>query len=147
MLKPKNQNLTITPAFSLVELIIVIVIISLLAAVAVPIYHNSIKTAIRAEGEATLGAIRTQVLAYYGEFGHFPIAASSQIMTQDWHDIKPGELNGNYFTDGSYYYQSFDGIHYHIWVHRGTILPQHRSLNEKGEFEDWDAIESSDRPE
>ena len=53
--------------FSLVELMIVIVIIGLLAAIAVPIFHQNVKTAIRAEGEAGLGSIRTQVLAYYGE--------------------------------------------------------------------------------
>jgi len=133
--------------FSLVELVIVIVVISLLAAVAVPIYHQSIKRAIRAEAESTLGSIRTQVIAYYGEHGFFPIEPVNQIMNQNWHHILPHELDGHYFLESSYYYQSDDGIHYLIWVHHGNLLPQHRSLNEKGIFEDWYGMESSNNPE
>ncbi len=124
--------------FSLVELMVVILIIGVLAAVAVPIYRDYIQRAIRAEGEAALGSIRTQVRAYYAEWGEYPISELSPIMTQDWHDIKSGELNGANFTDMSYYYQCLDGQNYLIGVHRGTVMEFHRSLNQDGEFQDWD---------
>ncbi|MCF7826697.1 MAG: prepilin-type N-terminal cleavage/methylation domain-containing protein [Candidatus Marinimicrobia bacterium] len=124
--------------FSLVELMIIILIIGVLAGVAVPIYRGGIERAIRAEGEAALGSIRTQVRAYYGEWGEYPIADLSQIMTQDWHDIKAGELDGTNFTELSYYYQCTDGKNYLIGVHRGTVMKLHRSLNQDGVYEDWD---------
>lgn len=124
--------------FSLVELMIVILIIGVLAAVGVPIFRGGIAKAIRAEGEATLGSIRNEVRAYYGEWGSYPVADLSPIMTQDWHDIEPGELNGKNFSDASYYYQCTDGTNYLIGVHRGDVMELHRSLNQNGEFQDWD---------
>jgi prepilin-type N-terminal cleavage/methylation domain-containing protein len=123
--------------FSLVELMIVILIMGVLAAVAVPIYRGGIQKAVRAEGEAALGSIRNEVRAYYGEWGVYPSEELSQIMTQDWHNIRPGELNGKNFTEMSYYYQG-GGSTYLIGVHRGTVMDLHRSLNQDGEFQDWD---------
>lgn len=124
--------------FSLVELMIVILIIGVLAAVGVPIFRGGIAKAVRAEGEATLGSIRNEVRAYYGEWGSYPVAELSPIMTQNWHDIEPGELNGKNFSDASYYYQCTDGTNYLIGVHRGDVMELHRSLNQNGEFQDWD---------
>jgi prepilin-type N-terminal cleavage/methylation domain-containing protein len=123
--------------FSLVELMIVILIISVLAAVAVPIYRGSIQKAVRAEGEAALGSIRNEVRAYYGEWGVYPTEDLGQIMTQDWHNIQSGELDGNNFTENSYYYQGGGSI-YLIGVHRGQVMDLHRSLNQDGLFQDWD---------
>ena len=134
-LRPLNDS----PAgFTLLELLIVIAVIGMLAAIAVPIYSKNVEHAIRAEGEATLGSIRTQVLIYYGEHGHFPIEELSRIIDQDWHDIKPAELDGHNFTRLSYYYQCLDGENYLIGLHRGDILEEHRSLNQNGVYEDWD---------
>lgn len=122
----------------MLELMIVIVIIGVLAAVAVPVYNKNVEHAKRAEGEAALGSIRRQVQAYYGEYGQYPIAALSRIITQDWHDIKPEELDGTWFNRFSYYYQCTDGVTYLIGLHRGDVLPEHRSLNERGQYQDWD---------
>ena len=116
---------------------IIILIIGVLAAIAVPIYRAGIEKAIRAEGEAALGSIRTQLRAYYGEFGVYPTESLGRIMTQNWHSIKPGELNGTNFTELSYYYQG-DGSIYLIGVHRGDVMEFHRSLNQDGVYEDWD---------
>ncbi|NQT63749.1 MAG: prepilin-type N-terminal cleavage/methylation domain-containing protein [Candidatus Marinimicrobia bacterium] len=123
--------------FSLVELMIVILIIAVLAVVAVPIYRGGIQKAVRAEGEAALGSIRNGVLAYYGEWGQYPTEDLGQIMNQDWHNIQPGELDGNNFTEMSYYYQGGGSI-YLIGVHRGQVMDLHRSLNQDGLFQDWD---------
>lgn len=124
--------------FNLLELMIVIVIIGVVAAIAVPIYSNSVEKAVRAEGEAALGTIRTQVLLYYAEWGEFPIEPLSRIITQDWHYIKPAELDGHNFNRFSYYYQCTDGKTYLVGLHRGEVLKLHRSLNQDGVYEDWD---------
>lgn len=133
-----SSNHSQKSGFSLVELMIIILIIGVLAGVAVPIYRGGIEKAIRAEGEAALGSIRNEVRAYYGEWGSYPIADLSPIMTQDWHHIRSGELNGTNFTENSYYYQCTDGKTYLIGLHRGDVLKLHRSLNQDGVYEDWD---------
>lgn len=131
-------NLRSSSGFSLLELMIVIVVVGLLAGVAVPVYNRNVEYAIRAEGEATMGSIRSLVHIYYGEHGNFPIEDLGPIMSQNWHDIKSGELNGTNFTESSYYYQCFDGVTYLIGLHRGDVLELHRSLNQDGRYEDWD---------
>jgi len=130
--RPENRG------FSLVELMVSLVIIGVLAGVAVPLYYKNVEYAIRAEGEATLGTIRTQVEIYYAEYGSYPIEDLDRIVSQDWHDIKPGEMASVNFGDSSYYYQCFDGVNYLVGLHRGDMLELHRSLNQDGVYEDWD---------
>ena len=133
-----RSNPRFKSGFSLLELMIVIVVIGVLSGVAVPIYSNSVELAKRAEGEATLGSIRTQLLAYYGEWGEYPTEELDRIISQNWHDIKRGELISHNFGDSSYYYQCLDGENYLIGLHRGDVLELHRSLNQDGVYEDWD---------
>ena len=57
--------------FTLVELMIVVIIVGILAASAVPIYRANMRRALSAEGFATLGAIRSAQRLYYAEFGSF----------------------------------------------------------------------------
>ena len=57
--------------FTLIELMVVVIIVGILAAAAVPIYRGQIKRAIAAEGEALLGSVRTAELVYYSEHGKY----------------------------------------------------------------------------
>ena len=123
--------------FNLLELMITIVIVGVLAGIAVPMYTKGIQKAIQAEGEAALGSIRNQVLIYYGEYGEYPTEALGRIITQDWHSIKPAELDGTNFNRYSYYYQG-NATTYLIGLHRGEVLNLHRSLNQNGDYEDLD---------
>ena len=117
--------------FSLVELMIVIVIIGVLAAVAVPIYNNNVTKARMSEADAALGSIRTQLRVYYGENGEYP-TADEFVIGATWNDIKVGELTGTYFTDSSYTYVSADGSSYTITCAAGDVLNSDRSLNQAG---------------
>lgn len=53
--------------FTLVELMIVVIIVGILAAAAVPIYTAFRKKAYESEARASLGAIKTAELVYYAE--------------------------------------------------------------------------------
>lgn len=53
--------------FTLIELMIVIIIVGILAAIAVPIYSGFVKRARSSEAKATVGAIRTGELVYHAE--------------------------------------------------------------------------------
>jgi len=55
--------------FTLIELMVVILIVGILAAVAVPIMRGRIDSAKWSEGNASAGAIRTAVRAYIAEKG------------------------------------------------------------------------------
>ncbi|MCF7826834.1 MAG: prepilin-type N-terminal cleavage/methylation domain-containing protein [Candidatus Marinimicrobia bacterium] len=119
--------------FSLVELMIVIVIIGVLAAVAVPIYNNNVMKAKMSEADAALGSIRTQLRVYYGENGTYPTEASAvAVVGQDWNDINIGELNGKYFGDSSYTYVSADGASYSITCAANGVLESPRILDQSG---------------
>lgn len=53
--------------FTLVELMVVIIIVGILAAAAVPIYRGFVKRAYSSEAKATVGAIRTAELVWKAE--------------------------------------------------------------------------------
>ncbi|MDD2927675.1 MAG: prepilin-type N-terminal cleavage/methylation domain-containing protein [Candidatus Omnitrophica bacterium] len=59
-------------AFTLIELIIVIVIVAILAATAIPKYYASVEKSKRTELYATLEAVRRAQLAYYAVYGAYP---------------------------------------------------------------------------
>ncbi len=131
MNKLNKQN-----GFSLVELMIVIVIIGVLAAVAVPIYTSNVTKAKMSEADAALGTLRTELRVYYGEYGEYPtqvLDAAVQPLT--WNDIKVGELDGKYFADASYTYISAAGADYTLTCAAGTILDSDRTLNQAGDFD------------
>jgi len=119
--------------FSLVELMIVIVIIGVLAAVAVPIYSNNVMKAKMSEADAAMGSIRTQLRVYYGENGEYPTEATAiYVLDADWMNFTTGELTGKYFTDSSYTYISADGESYTITAAAGDVLNTDRTLIQDG---------------
>ena len=96
-----------THAFTLVELMIVVVIVGILAAVAIPIYRGYVKRAIASEATAALGTVRTTLRvikaltrAYDGLAG-----PGGPIVAGPAHNI-PGiddlDLDGTYFDHVDY---------------------------------------------
>jgi len=60
--------------FTLIELMIVVIIIGILAASAVPIYRANVRKAYASEGFATLGAIRSAERLYKAEWDSYKIS-------------------------------------------------------------------------
>jgi len=119
--------------FSLVELMIVIVVIGVLAAIAIPIYTNNITQARMCEADANLSSIRTQLRIYSSANGEFPTTnPAGYVIGANWNDIKDGEMTGKYFSDSSYTYLCANGLNFTITCDAGDILNSHRTLDQFG---------------
>ena len=89
--------------FTLVELMIVVVIVGILAAVAIPMYTGSVKRAKASEAVAALGTIRSALRVYYAEHDSFLIGSSADIDIAKL-DLTIGDLLGRYFDYSDYKY-------------------------------------------
>jgi len=89
--------------FTLIELIIVVIIIGVLAAIAGPMMQGNVQKAIKSEAVAAMGAIRTAERSYYVEWGSYIDVANT-----DWDNgalagyIRAADLNGRYFIANCY---------------------------------------------
>jgi len=107
-MKMKNRK-----GFTLVELMVVILIVGILAAVAIPLMQGRIDKAKWSEANATAGTIRTAVRAYAAETSVATAATLSGLLSVVGTQTKLGfvasDLEGTYFTAGDYDITSVDG--------------------------------------
>lgn len=134
MKKLSNRN----HGFSLVELMIVLVIIGILAAVGVPIYNGNIKKAKQAEADATLGMIRTELRVYLAENDVYPpntVAATAEAVTAvSGLGFASGDLTGKYFAAAAYTYLRETTTTFTLTCAAGSVLDADRTLDEAGTF-------------
>ena len=82
--------------FTIVELMVVVLIIGILAAVAIPMMQGRINSAKWSEGKAMMGTIATALRAHVSEKGsHF-----SPVPTLNHLGFADTDLDGSYFTGG-----------------------------------------------
>jgi prepilin-type N-terminal cleavage/methylation domain-containing protein len=89
--------------FTLIELMVVVLIVGILAAVAIPILRGRIDAAKWSEGKAMMGSIATAIRAYAAEKGTTgtnPTAILGTGPTQL--GFAAGDLTGTYFADADF---------------------------------------------
>lgn len=93
--------------FTLIELMVVILIVGILAAVAVPILRGKIDQAKWSEAAASAGAIRTAARAAWAEDSTSVTVAAvtGQMATLGF---RAGDLTGRYFTDTNFSITAID---------------------------------------
>jgi len=87
--------------FTLIELMVVIFIVGILAAVAIPIMRGRIDSAKWSEGRAAAGSIRTAIRAAIAEKGN-TYAFNTYVTTLAHLGFATGDLNGKYFPETAY---------------------------------------------
>lgn len=90
-----------TRGFTLIELMVVILIVSILAAVAIPILRGRIDAAKWSEGKAMAGTIATALRAYAAEKGETNTGTWPPSITNDL-GFLPSDLNGTYFASTNF---------------------------------------------
>lgn len=91
--------------FTLVELMIVILIVAILAAVAIPLMTGRIDAAKWSEGKSAMGTIATAIRAYYAEKGcNTPAPATPSLVPDNpgFIGVTANDLTGTYFTSEAY---------------------------------------------
>ncbi len=85
--------------FTLIELMVVILIVGILAAVAIPILRGRIDAAKWSEGKAMMGSIATAIRAYHAEKGPLGAAPTTLLPGATGLGFAAGDLTGTYFVD------------------------------------------------
>ncbi|MEA3287880.1 MAG: prepilin-type N-terminal cleavage/methylation domain-containing protein [Candidatus Marinimicrobia bacterium] len=68
-----KQNLrTRESGFTLIEVLVVVIIVAILAAVAFPIYQNYVKGAYASDAQSAIGSIYNAAQMYYQDMGEWP---------------------------------------------------------------------------
>ena len=130
-----KQFFTNQRGFTLVELMIVIVIVGILAAVAIPIYQGNVKKAKMSECDAAMGTVRTALRVFYAEHGRYPRFSGTVSDLQDSLNIAPVDLTGRYFVNTDYTLAS-DDTSYTITCAKDEIFGagNDRTLDHRGNF-------------
>ncbi|MDM8565076.1 prepilin-type N-terminal cleavage/methylation domain-containing protein [Candidatus Halobeggiatoa sp. HSG11] len=81
--------------FTLIELMIVVAIIGILAAVAIPAYSDYIKKSKVTEASVLLSGFKTETENFYADAGHYPATIDTLVAM----GLK---INGTYVTDIGY---------------------------------------------
>ena len=87
--------------FTLIELMVVILIVSILAGVAVPIMRGRIDSARWSEGKAAMGTIAVALRVYANEQGSSGTYGAN-LPTLATLGFNAGDLHGTYFTIANY---------------------------------------------
>jgi len=128
--------------FTLIELMIVVAIVGILAAIAVPKFADLVRKANEGATKGNLGAIRSAVTIYYAEqSGVFPNS------TADGTDTTPGALGFTLVTNNGMFISKMPNCYtppYHSPTNSTTIVPG--SANEIAGAGAWGYQDSANPP-
>ncbi|MEQ1919248.1 MAG: prepilin-type N-terminal cleavage/methylation domain-containing protein [Elusimicrobiota bacterium] len=88
--------------FTLIELMIVVAIIGILAAIAIPKFAELIRKSSEGASKGNLGALRSAMSIYYGDMeGTYPFTVSALTIGGKYLTVIPPAKAPNYHQDGS----------------------------------------------
>ena len=88
--------------FTLIELMIVVAIIGILAAIAIPKFAELIRKSSEGASKGNLGALRSAMSIYYGDLeGSYPANVAALTISGKYMTVIPNAKAPNYHADGS----------------------------------------------
>lgn len=124
--------------FTLIELMVVLFIVGILSAVAIPLMRGRSEAAKWSEGKLVAGTIQTAIRAYYAEKG--PLFNYAGTTFTDLR-FAPGDLDGKYFSEGDCTFDitGTNPLTYTITVTAGSMpeapsVPHAMELTDTGAF-------------
>ncbi len=132
----KNHKGNTDGGFTLIELMVVILIVGVLAAVAIPILRGRIDAAKWSEGKAMMGTVARSIRAYHGEKGPTGNAPTTLLPGATGLGFAAGDLTGSYFIDADFMFNvtSMDPLTYTATCTPTTtsLSPASYTLNQAG---------------
>ncbi len=95
-------------AFTLIELMVVILIVGILAAASVPLFRAKIDRSKWTEANAAAGMIRSAVKVYYTQTGVAITGSMDTGALMNYLEIRSSDLSGTYFVASDYNIDSVD---------------------------------------
>ncbi len=96
------KNKKAKKGFTLIELMIVVAIIGILAAIAIPKFADLIRKSNEGATKGNLGAVRSALSIYYGDMeGYYPSNAESLTVNGKYLSAVPKAKTPNYHGDSS----------------------------------------------
>ena len=129
--------------FTLIELMVVILIVAILAAVAIPILRGRIDAAKWSEGRAMMGSIATAIRAYHAEKGPTGSTPTTLYTGITGLGFTNADLDGTYFTHEAFTFSgvTMDPLAFTITATAGNstraekpVTPATYTLNQLGVF-------------